>query len=115
MSDLAKLNKDIALLEECLPHWERNTRVRKVEDADIGGRSCALCREYVLGVSEECWNCPIHQKTGKEMCEGTPYAAVGDARYGSENVDELRAAAREELQFLKDLKAELEAKRDALS
>ena len=116
MSD--KIKKDIELLDECLEHWESNIKEAE-EDGylDVSAGSCALCNAYQdiydPGLGYACAGCPIRKKTGKSLCQDTPYYKVLNARhlnFQEETVISKRRlvdSAKEEYELLKTLQQEL--------
>ena len=92
-------------LEKSVVHWEENLqRVLEHSLPDCSVRSCALCDEYLYDTRGHCHECPVKLKTGVEHCAETPYYRVlSAARTSFVDWQELEAAVREELEFLRGL------------
>jgi hypothetical protein len=76
-----------------------------------------LCRVYhppktwLLNAADRCNGCPVRQKTDLSVCAGTPYYDADEAWLdGGYDSPQFQAAAALERDWLKALKAELEAK-----
>ena len=65
-------DKTLKALEGSIEKWkkiERSTRA-----LDKGNYNCPLCKLFVKGKHGLwCTNCPIKKKTGRVVCEGSPY------------------------------------------
>ena len=93
------------------------TKWRKIVEStaakDLGGINCALCQEFGNG---GCWYCPIAIKVKKRSCYGTPWEKWVTHQQNSHNrIDNYHrepycrkcvALAKEELNFLKEIKNE---------
>lgn len=106
----------LSALRKSIQHWEEV--MENPGGASIGADSCALClqfnpyitnRDLVAavedrnsGANENCQRCPIAQKTGQAFCGDTPYYTYVGKRWTA-TVEELRAAAQSEVDFLKSL------------
>lgn len=100
-------------LEASIKHWQDNVAAETHLDADTGWRSCDLC---LLFYNSDCEGCPVHRKTGKDACKGSPYGKASDALYRwelgpdiAERKSAFRAAAQKELDFLISLRPVEEA------
>ena len=93
-------------LEDSIAHWERLVAGAKQEDETIYSSSCALCK---LFLKNRCIGCPVMVKTGLPVCRNTPWNDCDEVldQYGY-NSPEFRAAAAEQLEFLKSLREEVE-------
>lgn len=96
--------RTLTALKASIEHWAKNAR-RKAKNAEVGAEYCALCKLFNnqdTAKGFRCHGCPVREKTGAAFCFYTPYenaAIAWDA--GDDAV--WRAAAREELAFLKSL------------
>jgi hypothetical protein len=109
---MSKLEKDIKATKESIAKWDRNSRVRKVEKYLVGSDNCPLCVSYR---HNECEGCPIAEKAGDIYCRDTPYAdaehAWDDWYEGSTDGTLARENARKESAFLREVLADLEARK----
>lgn len=101
-------DKQLIPLRESIEHWNR--LADGDENESIGPLSCALRREFYIGrtVETACIGCPVHAKTGKKYCAGSPYSDCEDAvkmdGNGKDVFDaDFRAKALLQLQFLESL------------
>ena len=104
------MNKAEAL-EASIAHWEENARARVPSDASLGVTNCALCKLYH---DNFCQGCPVYEETGKDRCSGTPFQRAyrllcvwrSEDRLDAvgRRAEEFRAAAQEEVDFLKSLR-----------
>lgn len=100
-------------LEASIKHWEENAEVRSPSSANLGIRSCALCKLFYC---RDCAGCPVAQKTNQRLCYGSPHTVASGVKeqwrnaYGNnaanraELGEAFRAAARAEVEFLKGLR-----------
>lgn len=99
--------KTLEALKASIAKWERNAEAERPDDVLIGARDCPLCRifHWAFG-GNDCKGCPIYD-AGHHGCEKTPYAAADTAfeewQYGNGKLSDFRAAARDEVSFLKSL------------
>lgn len=73
-------------LRESREHWRRlEDAVRRGEEGTASfegwsGYDCALCDEYFIEAPNQdekcCAGCPVSVKTGRHLCQGTPYHAA---------------------------------------
>lgn len=106
-------------LEASIAKWERNAVVSEPKQYTFTWEDCPLCVLFLGGVKERCDGCPVKAKTGQASCDGTPYypaqqaaqawdwAVFEDGGHSARTValrDKARAAAREEVEFLKSLR-----------
>lgn len=68
---------------------------------DAGRINCPLCRLFFYN---DCFGCPVSKKTQQDGCSGSPYDEYLDLSEGEGTHDELRNAAKKELDFLKSLR-----------
>jgi hypothetical protein len=119
---VAKLEKDVALLEKALEHWHDNLRAAKemqYEDIEIGYKACPLCYEYNKPLSfldlpddDLCLGCPVAEKTGIGSCINTPWENVYDILMGKNGGwKDLESAIQVEIDFLDGLLKEKLAKK----
>lgn len=96
-------------LRESIAHWERNVAAETPEDVRLGAENCACCAAVYDNIESDCIGCPIHEKTGKSYCVGTPYEKADVAFFSwlHKNTDATRdawrVAAQAELDFLRSL------------
>lgn len=68
-----------AALEASIDHWDKLSRAEIPETVSIGVSYCALCRIFHpsfgprIGRTGGCDGCPVHSKTDKSFCQGTPF------------------------------------------
>lgn len=96
--------KTLKALKASIEHWEVNTKVKEVDEINTTWRACALCQ---LFFQNGCVGCPVAERTERFRCLDTPYVT---AYLAAQNGDlkEFRAAAFDELAFLKSLLPEEE-------
>lgn len=64
-------------LEASIAHWDENAGVKTPRNLSIGWRACALCLMFnrkshqIDGTS--CFGCPVFGRTGRTLCEKSPY------------------------------------------
>jgi len=102
--------KTLAALKKSIKHWEQNVVAKTPEEASIGPDDCALCGLFIDNLDaayNSCIGCPVREKTGQELCEGTPYELAAnkyqDWRRASTPRSSFTRAAKAELKFLKSL------------
>ncbi|WP_424967298.1 hypothetical protein [Dinoroseobacter sp. S375] len=101
--------KTLEALKASIAKWEKNARVRKAENAKLTVIDCPLCDLFhKLG----CEGCPVAERTGEISCWDTPYEHAyherGEWLEDASRGPLFRAAAREEVAFLKSLLPEAE-------
>ena len=106
MTDMDKETE--AALRESIKHWEENVAAKKVEDTGVAASDCALCIKFFD--DGLCNGCPVKQHTSRVRCKETPFyrAWIAENNWfvnpGSEKAAAaFKAAAQEELDFLKSL------------
>jgi len=83
-------------LEESIEHWEENCAL------------CVTCAD-ISDVTRKCEICPVGQETGHYGCVGSPYTIVCDLLTECpDNYDSILEAAEAELEFLENLKKEMD-------
>lgn len=89
-------------LEESIAHWKRLASGNREPDENVGWLDCSLCVKFMRFAL--CEDCPVSKKTGAILCHNTPYKNAHRTRreYGLDS-PEFKAAALEELAFLKSL------------
>ena len=85
-------------LQASIAHWEQV--VRDPKNTKVGEDSCALCARYS---NLNCSGCPVHAKTGRLGCGGTPFGNFVCALRTGVTTSNLRTFAQDELDFLKSL------------
>jgi hypothetical protein len=119
MKDLK--TRQIEALEKSIKHWEENIKQELAIKVDLSAESCECCNQFLKNSSlGNCEGCPIFEKTLRRFCRQTPYIFVSEERYkilagrGLKQQKEapvtqsLRSAIKHELDFLRNLKQELE-------
>ena len=99
-------------LEAAIRHHKMNLAAKTFDGVEIGSEDCPLC---ALFVDDKCEGCPVKEKTGKALCDGSPFpelshAAMDWACHGNskENRKTFRAAEKAEIAFLKSLREGVE-------
>ena len=94
-------------LKDSIGHWEELSRAVSLPPYP-SAKNCPLCREFCHDC--DCSGCPVYERTGHHMCRNTPYDLAArmwcdwDRHINSNNArDRFRAAALEELTFLRSL------------
>ena len=101
------------LLRESIRHWRRVKDRVVVGPLDWKGFNY-LCGSYLLNYNKwggkPCVGCPVMKRTGKEMCEGTPFIAVLELQEQwvktGERPEHWESVVDREIVFLQDLLAE---------
>ena len=108
-----------------IEHWTRHAEGRARVGEGTAGEDCDLCRVYT---GADCTGCPVKQHTGYPICGNTPWKEARNAfqnafvrklnsegmylyctRYPTDDaVQEFRAAAMNELIFLKEVQEKME-------
>ena len=103
-------NTNTSPLEDSIAHWERMAELGSASGERPIGKHCALCRVHAIpyqasATDAVCVGCPVYAKTGVKACERTPYivADIACFEYGMDSPI-FKAAAREEIEFLKSLR-----------
>lgn len=93
-------------LELSIQKWEA---IVAGTGGDRGSHDCELCTMFLR--HDFCRGCPVFQRTGRESCCGTPWdkwtLLVKDQSFHGgrwANTPEQKAAAQDELDFLKSLR-----------
>lgn len=89
---------DRELIQKCIEHWENMRADRKCGEKPESP-DCALCERYF---KKGCQGCPIREKTGHDLCRGTPYRDAADAFYHGTD-EEWNSASTAMIDFLKAL------------
>ena len=90
-------------LHKAIVHWERMHDLGSASREAPTATACALCQKF-LGISEVCKKCPVMEKTGFIRCLNTPYRrAVRMYQLYGIGSPEFKAAAQDEINFLKSL------------
>lgn len=90
--------KTLAALDGSIKKWEAIVAGTGI---DAGPMNCPLCRLFFY---KGCFGCPVSNKTQQDGCSGSPYEEYYDLRGGECTNEELRDAAKKEVDFLKSLK-----------
>ena len=94
----------LAALRASIQHWRENVEAETPENASIDAYDCALCKKFASGFTDACLGCPVFERTGTELCGGTPYKeafhAWCDWEIGIATREKWRSAAQAELDFL---------------
>lgn len=100
-------------LERSIKHWQNIVTVTFPGDANITTSACALCSKFCIRAGPEgediiCDGCPVQERTGYHLCEGTPWRRVYNTKQQwfsyKEYKNEFRKAAQEMLDFLISLR-----------
>lgn len=96
----------IAALKASIAKWDKNARVRNLDNATTGADDCALCflfhEEYREDDEPSCFGCPVRGATGSDWCHGSPYIEANNFRRNGDAFG-FRAKAKEEAAFLRSL------------
>lgn len=69
-------------LDASIKHWEEVCSVSPLGSVSIGSNACALCQLFKdKCIGSSCRGCPVFEKTGCTVCNGTPYIGVYFARH----------------------------------
>ena len=90
--------KTLEALEGSIKKWEA---VVAGTGIDNGHRNCPLCGLFFYN---GCLGCPVSNKTQQTRCCGSPYEEYRDLRERKCTREELRNAAKKEVDFLKSLR-----------
>ena len=94
-------------LEASIKHWEENRDARSPADVTYSVQHCALCQLFFYNYLNRCSGCPIQERTGRSLCEDTPYEDAVNARTAWKNgyasQEDFQTAAQAEVDFLKNL------------
>lgn len=101
-------------IDASITHWEEVANTTHPSKVFIGGNDCPLCVLFFQWDKPDdyaCQGCPIKEATEQPNCYGSPYYEVAKAliKWRSDPTnpqlaEAFRAAAQEELEFLKSLK-----------
>jgi len=97
--------KTLKALQLSIDHWARLATGTYTQGYEhVGSKCCALCTAFFHTGSEMCEGCPVRDKTGKSVCVDSPYSTAARTAdiHGLDSLS-FRAAARDELKFLKSL------------
>ena len=98
----------IKALKESIEHWKRLEEGEPNYNETPHGDNCPLCQLYDEE-SDDCFGCPIREKTKQDQCAGTPWRVAFKAwLYASTDWREKAKAMRV---WLEDLLEELEDRR----
>lgn len=91
-------------LKASIAKWERNAEAERPDEYLTSDVDCPLC---VLFIRSDCDGCPVFERAGERECRGTPYRTAVSARFNwnrdQNGAARARAAARDEVAFLKSL------------
>mgnify|MGYP001487033241 CR=1 FL=1 len=103
----------LTALKGSIEHWRRLYTGKRLRDEWIGPLSCALCRQFNAlsfpkqnGPESGCDGCPVKERTGKDYCVDTPYAACDKYLADHSGTDADEAMNRGEFQDLALLELE---------
>jgi hypothetical protein len=91
--------KTLKALKGSIKKWQANAKINDLEEAKIKIIDCPLC---TLFWDNECFDCPIREKSGQRRCDGTPYVDA-DGAHNEADLDAFIAASRAEVKFLQSL------------
>lgn len=92
--------KTLKALEGSIKKWEK---IVAGKGCDRGSNNCPLCKMFIR--NQFCDGCPVANYTGKDGCQGTPYASFdwsGESTYTSRGY---KVAGPKSLQAAKDMVA----------
>jgi len=97
-------------LRKSIKHWEENLAAKNPKAVSTSARDCALCLKFFISPNA-CLGCPVFITTSQTCCEGTPYSlavsrlTIWKSKEPDNNTlrDKFRAAASDEVNFLKSL------------
>lgn len=93
--------RTLSALKGSIDKW-RGIEAGELEDNGID--NCPLCGLFYDGW---CEGCPVSERTGLTVCEGSPYMQWADATYDDDiaraDTPKLKALARAEREFLESL------------
>ena len=69
------LKEKLKAIKGSIEKWDK---ISKREEEDYGSDNCPLCQLYSQQLPG-CPACPVHKKTGKPQCDGTPYSDYREA------------------------------------
>jgi hypothetical protein len=100
--------KTLEALKASIEKWERNAVAKFLRETTIAAWDCPLCQLFVLkSDSHGCEGCPVAEKAGRDLCNGSPWEQAYDARLqwmeDEANGAAFHEAARAEVAFLKSL------------
>ncbi len=94
-------------LRASITHWEENLAAAidgRMDDVSTRQTDCALCMSYL---GDNCRGCPVRSRMGEKYCRHTPYHtahnALLDYQENEVSRDDVIAAIRSELYFLRSL------------
>lgn len=97
-------DRTITALKRSVEKWERYASAKDLTAVKIGSDSCPLC---VLFIDRACTGCPVRRKTGKAICNGSPYEEAARRywgyKYSGGTLHSFSIAAAAEAQFLRSL------------
>jgi len=97
-----RMEKTIAAIEDSIAHWERLVNGTTSEFETTGHNDCALCKMFYSYSKGSCGDCPIRNRTGESLCEGSPYVSESNFPQGK-NHPEFKREAKYMLDFLKEI------------
>lgn len=94
----------LTALKQSAEKWDRYASAKGLSAVKIGSDSCPLC---VLFIDRACIGCPVMRKTGKAICNGSPYEEAArrywSCKYSGGTLHSFSIAARAEADFLRSL------------
>jgi hypothetical protein len=94
-------------LRASIAKWEANAKAPTPEDYKVDSLDCPLC---ALFWDNQCYRCPVFERTGQPYCRDTPYTVALHAKNVWSVVpkskickDDAHSCARDEVDFLRSL------------
>lgn len=94
--------KTLTALQGSIAKWEA---IVAGTGTNGGTSDCPLCQLYNVNrlFVDKCRGCPVMDRTGLQLCDGSPYMGYEQAEEDCEDEEELEKIARAELTFLRSL------------
>ena len=100
--------KTLEALKGSVRKW---TSIVAGKGKSLGYENCPLCKIFQANYEKKnCNGCPVAERTGKPYCRDTPYDdwadaedAIGGINNNKATTEELKLAAKAELDFLRSL------------
>jgi len=91
----------LGALKESIKKWKWLSEQKGLQEVQIDGMSCALCKVYVY--KGNCMGCPVAEATGEDFCVDTPLDSFVDAQDKNARNSVLQSIAMKEAKFLESL------------
>jgi len=115
--------RTLIALKASIEKWEKNATFTDIDTIKTNAGDCPLCYLFNYYIKQNCYGCPVSEKTGSRFCINTPYSKA-DRLYDkllrfmlscwdeeeakrsplmNQLTQQFREAALEEVEFLKSL------------